>query len=108
MEELGCSVKVRSISKKTHYCYVPKANLLAPKNSYIYNLLVDYEPENPDIILSEGMFGLVITVIYELQCHDSSPWFEYLQTIDFNNSQIPVCLWDTVDKDNLKIPNWIY
>lgn len=81
---------------------IPKANLLAPKNSYIYNLLVDYEPENPDIILSEGMFGLVLTVIYELQCHDSSPWFEYLQTIDFNNSQIPVCLWDTVDKDNLK------
>ena len=81
---------------------IPKTNLLAPKNSYIYNLLVDYESENSDIILSEGMFGLVITVIYELQCHDSSPWFKYLQTIDFNNSQIPVCLWDTIDKENLK------
>ncbi|MCP8718361.1 MAG: hypothetical protein M5F18_03575 [Asgard group archaeon] len=81
---------------------IPKSNLLSPKNSYIYSLLVDYESGNEDIILSEYMFGLVITVIYERHCGSSSPWSEYLSTIDFESSEIPICLWDTQDKKNLQ------
>ncbi|KAL6450895.1 LOW QUALITY PROTEIN: RKM3 Ribosomal lysine N-methyltransferase 3 [Candida maltosa Xu316] len=81
---------------------IPKSNLLAPKNSSIYSLLVDYESQNEDIILSEGMFALVITVIYELTYGSSSPWFDYLESIDFINSEIPICLWDNEDKNNLK------
>ncbi|RCK63921.1 Ribosomal lysine N-methyltransferase 3 [Candida viswanathii] len=81
---------------------IPKSNLLAPKNSYIYSLLVDYEPENEDIVLSEDMFGLVVTVIYELHCGPSSPWADYLGSIDLENSEIPICLWDSQDKQNLK------
>lgn len=81
---------------------IPKSNLLCPKNSYIYNLLVDYESLNEDIILSEDMFGLVVTVIYELQCGSNSPWAEYLSSIDFENSEVPICLWDDMDKKNLQ------
>ncbi|KAG7662163.1 uncharacterized protein J8A68_004291 [[Candida] subhashii] len=81
---------------------IPKVNLLSPKNSFIYNLLHEYEPSNPDIIISEGMYALVISVIYEYAQGEKSPWFAYLQSIDFDASEIPICLWDEQDKASLK------
>ncbi|KAK6453972.1 uncharacterized protein RJT20DRAFT_131448 [Scheffersomyces xylosifermentans] len=81
---------------------IPKSNLLTPKNSLIFNLLVDYESVNKEVDLLHGMFSLILAVIYELSIDAKSPWFAYLQSIDFENSSVPVCLWDSQDKENLK------
>ncbi|ODV77870.1 uncharacterized protein CANTADRAFT_26887 [Suhomyces tanzawaensis NRRL Y-17324] len=79
---------------------IPKTSVLSAKNSLIYNLLVDYKYEEVDI--STGMYGVIISVIYELSAGTKSPWYEYLNSIDFENSSVPVCLWDQDDKDNFK------
>ncbi|RLV94697.1 Ribosomal lysine N-methyltransferase 3 [Spathaspora sp. JA1] len=81
---------------------IPKTNLLAPKNSFIFNLLDEYEPINPEIDISQGIYGLVISFIYEHSIENNSPWFEYIESMDIENSEIPICLWDESDKANLK------
>ncbi|CUM68177.1 uncharacterized protein PRCAT00005895001 [Priceomyces carsonii] len=84
---------------------IPKSNILSPKNSYIYNLIYDYDT-SAGSHLRDGIQGLVLSVIYELSLGDSSPWFDYLQSIDISlksdNLIVPVCLWSPDDKHNLK------
>ncbi|KAG2735683.1 hypothetical protein G9P44_001897 [Scheffersomyces stipitis] len=81
---------------------IPKSNLLSPKNASIYNLLVDYEPENGEVDLAGDMYGVIISVIYEVALGSKSPWYAYLQSIDIAGSSVPVCLWSEDDKQNLK------
>lgn len=94
---------------------IPKSSVLSCKNSYIYNLLIDYQElqdfaefgntdENDDtpIDLTSGMHGLVLAVIYELDAGNSSPWYEYLHSIDFVNASTPVCLWSETGKKLLR------
>ncbi|EAZ63977.2 hypothetical protein PICST_52332 [Scheffersomyces stipitis CBS 6054] len=81
---------------------IPKSNLLSPKNASIYNLLVDYEPENDEVDLAGDMYGVIISVIYEVALGSKSPWYAYLQSIDIAGSSVPVCLWSEDDKQNLK------
>lgn len=79
---------------------IPKSNILAAKNSMIYNLLVDYVPKNPNVDLQKGMFSLVLAVIYEISFKERSPWYGYLRSIDFVLLAVPLCLWDKSDRDN--------
>ncbi|KAK6199558.1 uncharacterized protein RJT21DRAFT_47980 [Scheffersomyces amazonensis] len=81
---------------------IPKTNTLSPKNSTIYNLLLDYEPIQENIDLTSGMFGVIISVIYEVDLGDHSPWYDYLNSIDFDNASLPICLWDDNEKLYLK------
>lgn len=94
---------------------IPKSSILSCKNSYIYNLLLDYqelltlaisentvEEDDTPIDLTAGMHGLVLAVIYELDAGVSSPWYEYLHSIDFGNASTPVCLWSETGKKLLR------
>jgi len=80
---------------------IPKSNLLASKNSFIYNLLVEYQDGKDEGSLISGMYSLIIAVIYEVSIQHKSPWFDYLKSIDFKSSSTPICLWDEKDKQNL-------
>lgn len=81
---------------------VPKSNILSPKNSLIYNLLVDYNEMygSEELDLSSGMHALIISFIYELNMDRKSPWFEYLAAIDPNSVPIdsPLCLWNDLER----------
>ncbi|CAI5757244.1 unnamed protein product [Candida verbasci] len=90
---------------------IPKTNLLNPKNSFIYNLLIEFDSSsmsnsnsnsNSDVILSEGMYGLVLTLIYEESIQENSPWFDYINSINIEDTIIPICLWDDNEKELLK------
>lgn len=75
---------------------VPKANILSPKNSFLYSLIKDYEPENPLVDFTEGMHAIIIVYIYEKALGTDSPWHEYLES--FDESQLPLCLWSESEK----------
>lgn len=89
-----------SLMKDPLLLRIPKANILAAKNSSIYNLLVDYVPKNPNVNLTKRMFGLVLAVVYEVLLADRSPWHGYLCSIDFEQLTVPLCLWDKDDREN--------
>lgn len=89
---------------------IPKENILSPKNSLIWNLLVDYSEKhivNFDVDLTQGMHSIVICFIYELAIGSKSPWFQYIQSMvpneteesKFNN--VPICLWPEIYKKSL-------
>lgn len=79
---------------------IPKLNILAAKNSLIYNLLIDYVPKNPNVDLGKGMFSLILAVLYEISIQDRSPWYGYLNSMDFSQLAIPLCLWEKNDREN--------
>lgn len=80
---------------------IPKSNILSPKNSFIYNLLADYEPEDPLFDFTTGMHAIVVAFIYEKSLAEKSPWHSYIKTFDLNCSDnLPLCLWDQ-EKKNL-------
>ena len=89
---------------------IPKANILSSKNTFICNLLNDFNElysGNPDVNLTKGMHSVVISFIYELSAGKNSPWFDYVSTIDPKQendefSNIPICLWTTEEKEMLK------
>ncbi|CUM49328.1 uncharacterized protein AC631_04217 [Debaryomyces fabryi] len=89
---------------------IPKANILSSKNTFICNLLNDFNElysGNPDVNLTKGMHSVVISFIYELYAGKNSPWFDYVSTIDPKQendefSNIPICLWTTEEKEMLK------
>lgn len=89
---------------------IPKANILSSKNTFICNLLNDFNElhsSNPDVNLTKGMHSVVISFIYELSAGKNSPWFDYVSTIDpkqENNefSNVPICLWTDEEKEMLK------
>lgn len=79
---------------------IPKLAILSPKNSFLYPLLVDYEPEEPTVDLTTGMHAIVITFIYEYSMGEKSPWFQYLDSfeVDSGDSGVPFCLWSKEDR----------
>lgn len=89
---------------------IPKANILSSKNTFICNLLNDFNElhsNNPEVNLTKGMHSVVISFIYELSAGKNSPWFDYVSTIDpkqENNefSNVPICLWTDEEKEMLK------
>lgn len=78
---------------------IPKLAVLSPKNSFLYPLIVDYEPDEPTVDLTFGMHAIVITFIYEYSMGDQSPWFQYLDSfeVETGDSGIPFCLWSKQD-----------
>lgn len=78
---------------------IPKGSILSPKNSLIYNLLAEYEDGAID--LTSGMFGLIVSVIYEM-ASPKSPWKAYLDLIDLDNGNLPISLWDSETKAQFK------
>lgn len=89
---------------------IPKANILSSKNSFICNLLDDFNSQysnNPEVNLTKGMHSVVISFIYELSAGEKSPWYDYISTIDPKDEQedlsnIPICLWTEEEKLMLK------
>lgn len=81
---------------------IPKSNILSSKNSFIYNLIVEYSHSDEEIDISHGMLSLCLSVIYELSIGNKSPWFAYLNLIDFEGGSLPLCLWDAKRKDQFK------
>lgn len=93
---------------------IPKSNILSPKNSMIWNLLVDYDLSNADIYLTTGLHSIVLTFIYELAQGSKSPWFHYLQSIapeeedNITINNIPLCLWPSEYKKKLYNTEYYY
>lgn len=83
---------------------IPKANILSPKNSCIFNLLTDYVSEEGDrtVDLSLDVHALLLSCIYEESMGLRSPWFDYLSSIHFEGCSLPLCLWDDADKKLLR------
>lgn len=89
---------------------IPKANILSSKNTFICNLLNDFNElysENPDVNLTKGMHSVVISFIYELSAGKNSPWFDYVSSIDPKQENdefcnVPICLWTKEEKEMLK------
>lgn len=79
---------------------IPKSAILSPKNSFLYSLLVDHEPQEPTVDLTVGMHAIVITFIYELSLGEKSPWFPYIASfeVDLSDCPVPICLWDDRQK----------
>lgn len=83
---------------------IPKNNILSPKNSFIYNLVVEYseQNQNEEVDLAQGMFSLVLCFIYELSAGHGSPWFDYVSSIDplkhLDCETIPINLWTDEEK----------
>ncbi|CCE86237.1 Piso0_005895 [Millerozyma farinosa CBS 7064] len=85
---------------------IPKDNILSAKNGLIYNMLRDYDVSNVDnerVSISQGMFGLIITFIYETASGQDSPWYDYIKSIEpeadqIDQSDIPICLWPEKEK----------
>lgn len=79
---------------------IPKLAILSPKNSFLYPLLVDYEPDEPTVDLTIGMHAIVITFIYEYSMGEKSPWFQYLDSfeVDSGDFGVPFCLWSKEDR----------
>ncbi|CAH2355029.1 hypothetical protein CLIB1423_21S00232 [[Candida] railenensis] len=107
---------------------IPKSNILSVKNSCIANLLEDYVEEqiqrelvnngeeNEDdeedtddakeeedrVDLSIELHSLLLCFIYEHSMGPKSPWFEYINSIDLESGDLPLCLWDEEDKKLLQ------
>lgn len=81
---------------------IPKSNVLSPKNSFLYSILMDYEPSEPTIDFTNGMHSIVLTFIYELSLEEKSPWFAYLTSFDLDaETGLPLCLWGESEKQAL-------
>lgn len=82
---------------------IPKSSILSPKNSCLCNLLIDYEPSDPAIDLTQGMDAIVLTFLYEHALGKRSPWFQYLDTfeLDEGDDYLPLCLWSKDEKKAL-------
>lgn len=88
---------------------IPKNNILSAKNGLIYNMLYDHDELNAGserVSISQGMFGLIITFIYEAASGQDSPWYDYIKSIEPDADQIdqgdvPVCLWTAEEKEIL-------
>lgn len=98
---------------------IPKSNILSPKNSVIWNLLVDYQNNdslltNLDVDLTVGLHSIVLTFIYEVAQGKKSPWFHYLQSIVPNDENLvtinntPLCLWPSEYKKMLHNTEYYY
>ncbi|PVH18169.1 uncharacterized protein CXQ87_001086 [Candidozyma duobushaemuli] len=76
---------------------------IIPKNSFLCNLLTDYEPADATIDLTSGMHAIVLTFLYEHALGERSPWFHYLDTfeMDEGDDYLPLCLWDKESKEAL-------
>lgn len=85
---------------------IPKSNILSCKNASIYNLLVDYSFDKVDI--SSGIFGLIISVAYELSYGPKSPWYPYFSTWSIDTSFTPPFMYSSKDKSNLKNTDFDY
>ncbi|CCE87346.1 Piso0_005895 [Millerozyma farinosa CBS 7064] len=85
---------------------IPKDNILSAKNGIIYNMLHDHDESNAEserVSISQGMFGLIITFIYEAASGQDSPWYDYIKSIEpeadqIDQGDIPVCLWSEKEK----------
>lgn len=68
---------------------LPKESILSASKSSIANLLLEEE--------IEGALALIIAFIYEKHFGESSPWFEYIKTIDYKDPKgeliLPPSLW---------------
>lgn len=77
---------------------VSKSSLLSGRTSCISNLLYDSG--------ISGAHALVLSFIYEKSLGEKSPWFRYIQSIDYHSSSgkliVPPFLWDHAIKDLLK------
>lgn len=77
---------------------VHKSMVLSSQTSTISNLLYDHK--------LSGMYGLVLSFIYEKQLGEKSPWFVYLNTINYKDDKgeyiLPLCLCSEKDKNILK------
>lgn len=77
---------------------IPKSNILSPKNSFIFNLLTEYEPEEPAIDFTKGMHAVVVSFLYEKSLGERSPWHRYIESFEIKNTDdmegLPLCLWD--------------
>lgn len=77
---------------------VHKSMVLSSQTSTISNLLYEYK--------LSGMYGLVLSFIYEKQLGSKSPWFIYLNSINYkdnkNNLILPLCLYSENEKKILK------
>lgn len=79
---------------------IPKSNILSPKNSFLYSMLVEYESLTPTVDFTVGMHSIVITFIYEHSMGTKSPWYSYLDSFDLSDeASVPVCLWSDSDKE---------
>lgn len=93
---------------------IPKSNILSPKNSVVWNLLVDYDLANADIDLTTGLHSIVLTFIYELAQGSKSPWYHYLQSIapeeedSITINNLPLCLWPSEYKKKLYNTEYYY
>lgn len=73
---------------------VPKSAILSPKNSFIFPMLMDYEPQDESVDFSGGMHAIVLTFIYEQAMGEKSPWHSYLDSFDVTSeTSVPLCLW---------------
>lgn len=77
---------------------VPKDSLLSARKSSISNLIIEEE--------IDGALALIIAFIYEKHFGKTSPWFEYIQTIQYHDSQgeliVPPSLWTKKQKKLFK------
>lgn len=77
---------------------VHKSMVLSPQTSTISNLLYEHG--------LSGMYGLVLSFIYEKQLGDKSPWSVYLNTINYTDSKgnliLPLCLHSEKEKSILR------
>ncbi|KAG0669202.1 hypothetical protein C6P42_004523, partial [Pichia californica] len=77
---------------------VHKSMVLSAQTSTISNLLYEHE--------LTGMYGLVLSFIYEKQLGNKSPWFNYINSINYKDSKgnyiLPLCLYSENDKKILK------
>ncbi|KAH3668272.1 hypothetical protein OGAPHI_002026 [Ogataea philodendri] len=83
-------VSKRSIEKGTVLLKVPKESILSARTTFIANLLIDAE--------IYGMHALVIALIYEKNALAESPWYHYINSINFADKTIPPCLWHPTHK----------
>lgn len=81
---------------------IPKSNVLSPKNSFLYSILMDYEPTESTIDFKHGMHSIVLTFIYELSLGQDSPWYTYLTSFDLESETgLPLCLWSEEEKQSM-------
>mgnify|MGYP003365142756 FL=1 len=77
---------------------VHKSMVLSAQTCAISNLI--YEEK------LGAMYGLVLAFIYERQLGERSPWFTYIETINYKNSKgdliVPLCLYADKEKAILK------
>lgn len=73
---------------------VPKSMVLSAETCTISNLL--YEER------LSGLVGLVLAYIYEKQLKEKSPWYKYIQTINYHKKNgdliLPICLRSETEK----------